>query len=475
MVHAEHTYAARIAALLEEVQKACGPLAKPMLHHDPKSAEEYYEHPRRELLPAIPQRARRILDVGCGAGALGKLLKEERGVEEVCGVEFIEEAYERACKVLDRVLLGNIEEMALPWDDGHFDCIICADVLEHLTDPSAVLAKLNRVLAPHGVIVISVPNARFFDVIQMLSYGSWTYCEQGIMDATHLRFFTRTDLRTMIENGGMDTIEILPLNQWPPSYVPKNQDGSLTMGLITVEDVDDADYDEFLTYQWLAIVGKPGFDPLALARQALDSGAYEVALGLAVDAIGVDEVEQFSLAARALARLGQLEKADETYRTLLEKSDAPAIQGEYGILLVAMNDAARAKPYLERALAALPDFDRVDGALGLIAYQAGDLEAAYPHLKRALEASFSNRGLLESFMDVAARLGRLEEAVATMKSYLEFFPGNLDLKVTYARVLCTLGDFAGAREQVELVLLFDATHEGAQILAEALAREHGGD
>src|SRR5690606_5474085 len=128
--------------------------------------------------------ARRVLDVGCGAGALGRLLKEERRVEEVCGVEFIEEAYRRACTVLDRVLLGNIEEMSLPWPDEHFDCIVCADVLEHLVNPSAVLAKLSRVLAPRGVIVISVPNARFFEVLHMLSSGAWTYFEQGIMDAT---------------------------------------------------------------------------------------------------------------------------------------------------------------------------------------------------------------------------------------------------------------------------------------------------
>lgn len=463
-----HTYGRRIQTLMDEVQKVCGPLAKPMLHHDPKTAEEYYEHPRRELLPAIPQRARRVLDVGCGAGALGKVLKEERGVEVMCGVEFIEEAYHRARGVLDQVLLGNIEEMDLPWEDGYFDCIICADVLEHLVDPSAVLAKLNRVLSPQGLIIISVPNARFFDVVQMLSYGSWTYCEQGILDATHLRFFTRIDLRTMIEQGGMEAADILPLNQWPPSHLPKNEDGSLSLGLITYENVDDEAYDEFLTYQWLAVVCKPGFDPLALARQAMDAGEYEVALGLAADAVGVNDIEQYSLAARALARLGQLEKADETYRTLLSKTEAPEILGEYGILLLAMNDGVQARPYLERALAALPDFDRADGALGLLKYQAGDLEGSYPHLERALAASFSNRGLLDSFMDVASRLKRLDAALPTIQSYLEFFPGNLDLKITYARVLCDLGDPAGAREQVDLVLLFDAAHQGALALQQAL-------
>lgn len=466
----EHTYAKRIAWMLDDIQRETGSLAKPLLHHDPKSAEAYYEHPRRELLPAIPLRARRILDVGCGAGALGGLLKEERGVEEVCGVEFIEEAFLRARDVLDRVLHGNIEEMALPWDDGYFDCIVCADVLEHLADPSAVLKKLNRVLAPHGVIVISVPNVRYFEVIHMLSHGAWTYYEQGIMDATHLRFFTRTDLRAMIEAGGLEAADVLPLNQRPPEHLPKNPDGSLTLGLVTMEDVDDTAYEEFLTYQWLGIACKTGVDRLGLARQALGVGEYEAAIGFAMDAAAVDDVARYGIVARALGRLGQLEKAAETYRMLLETADAPEIEGEYGILLLAMNDAAAAKPRLERALAAHPDFDRAEGALGLIAYQRGDLESAFSHLRRALEANYANRGLIESLVDVAARLGRLPDARPVMQAYLEFYPGNLDLKITYARMLCDLGDVDAAREQIDLVQLFDADHAGARALAEALDR-----
>lgn len=469
----EHTYARRVETLLADIERAAGPLAKPALHHEPKSAEEYYEHPRRELLPVIPRTCRRVLDVGCGAGVLGRVLKAERRVAEVCGIEYVEEAAQRARAVLDRVLHGNIEEMALPWEDGYFDCIVCADVLEHLVNPAAVLAKLKRVLARDGVMVISVPNARFYEVIQMLSHGAWTYCEQGIMDATHLRFFTRTDLGTMIESGGMETAEIRPLNARPASYLPKNADGSLTMGLVTVEDVDEAAYNEVLAYQWLAVACKPGVDRLEDARAALDAGNYEAALGLAVDAVGVDEIARHSLAARALARLNQLEKAEETYRNLLEKTDSPEIQGEYGILLLGMDKAAVAKPYLERALAALPEFDRAEGALGLIAYQAGDLEAAFPRLQRALEASFSNRGLLESYLDVAARLERLEEALPVVQSYLEFYPGNLDLKVTYARLLCALNDYAGAREQLDLVHMFDPAHDGAGELAAAMDREAG--
>lgn len=464
-----HSYERRVETILADARQAAAARPKPLLHHDPKTVEAYYEHPRRELLPAIPHSARRVLDVGCGAGALGRLLKEERNVEEVCGIEFIEEAYQRARTVLDRVLLGNIEEMSLPWEDEYFDCIICADVLEHLVDPSAVMAKLGRVLAPHGVIVISVPNIRFHEVIHMLSHGAWTYYEQGIMDATHLRFFTRTDLRIMIENGGMEAVEIIPLNQRPPSFLPLNEDGSLTLGLVTMENVDDEAHGEFLTYQWLGLACKPGIDRLEFARKALESGEYEAAVGHALDAAGVHDVERYSIVAKALARLGQLEKAAETYRHLLEKTPSPTLEGEYGILLLAMNRAAEARPLLERALAAIPDFDRADGALGLIEYQAGHFEAAFPRLQRALDANFANRGLLESFVDVAKRTDMLLEAMPTMVAYLEFYPGNLDLKITHARVLCELNDLNGAREQVDLVLLFDPEHAGAKLLADAMA------
>jgi 2-polyprenyl-3-methyl-5-hydroxy-6-metoxy-1,4-benzoquinol methylase/Tfp pilus assembly protein PilF len=469
-----HTYERRVETILAEARQIAAARPKPLLHHDPKTAEAYYEHPRRELLPAIPASARRVLDVGCGAGALGRVLKEERGVEEVCGIEFIEEAYQRARTVLDRVLHGNIEEMALPWDDEYFDCIVCADVLEHLVDPSAVLGKLSRVLAPRGIIVISVPNIRFHEVIHMLSHGAWTYYEQGIMDATHLRFFTRSGLRTMIENGGMEAVEIIPLNQRPPEMVPKNDDGSLSLGLVTVENIDEEAYGEFRTYQWLGIACKPGIDRLEIARKAMESGEYEAALAHALEAVAVDFEERYSIIAKSLARLGRLEQAAETYLKLLARTPSPLIEGEYGILLLAMNRAGEARPLLERALDALPDFDRADGALGLIEYQVGNHEAAFPRMQRALDANFANRGLLESFVDVAKRIHRLQDALPTMTAYLEFFPGNLDLKITHARVLCDMGDLEGARELVELVLLFDHEHAGANLLAEAMAmREEG--
>lgn len=455
----EHTYAARIQKLIGDIEAVAGPMAIPLAHHDPKSADGYYLHPRRELLHAIPASARRVLDVGCGAGALGKVLKEERGVAEVCGIEYIEEAYQRALNVLDRVYLGNIEEMTLPFEDNYFDCIICADVLEHLVNPEAVLRKLERVLAPHGVVVISIPNARFHEVVQMLGDGYWTYFEQGIMDATHLRFYTRTDLIKMIEAGGLKAASVVPLNARPASMLPKNDDGSLTVGTFTFNDISDGDYEELRTFQHLGIACKANWDCLATANRAMEAGEYEVALNLALDGVGVDEIEQLHIIARAYGRLGNLQKAADAYSALLEKTDAPLILGDYGILHVAMNNMQGARPLLEKALAADPTLDRAEGALGLVAMQEGDNERAFTHIKRAMMANFDHKGLLDRLFDVSRALNRLEDALPVLSAYIDFYPGNLDLKSRYAEVLLDLGRDDEAREQIDMVLLFEPGHE----------------
>ncbi len=464
----EHTYASRIQTMLRDVEKTTGPLAIPLPHHGVKNAEGYYQHPRRELLQGIPVGAKRVLDVGCGAGALGKVLKEERGVEEVCGVEFIEEAYLRAVDVLDRVYLGNIEEMTLPFEDGHFDCIICADVLEHLVEPEAVLRKLDRVLAPHGVIVISIPNARNFEVLHMLGQGCWTYYEQGIMDATHLRFYTRIDFIKMIESAGMKAANVTSINSRPASALPLNEDGSLTIGNFTFHNVSKAEHEEFLTYQHLGIACKASWDALDTANRAMDEGEYEMALGIALDAVGVDEVEQLHIVARAYGRLGSLKEAASAYELALKKSDAPLIVGDYGILLLAMNAPHRAKPLLVQAMAADASLDRVDAALGLIAMQEGALDDAFTHFQRAMLNNFDHKGLFASFLSVARALGRMEEALPVLTAYIEFYPGNLDLKVQFAQALAELGQDAEAREQLDMVVLFDPANEAALRLLSTL-------
>ena len=167
---------------------------------------DYYAHLRAEVIEAIPEGCAVVLDVGCGKGTLGRWLKEQPGMMTVYGAELFPAAGEEARRWLDDVVVGNIEHVALPFPEGTVDCIICADVLEHTADPWAVVAKLKKLLKPDGCIVASIPNVGFHRNIRKMLRGQWTYAQEGLLDKTHLRFFTLETITELFASNGL-TIE----------------------------------------------------------------------------------------------------------------------------------------------------------------------------------------------------------------------------------------------------------------------------
>lgn len=170
---------------------------------------EYYGLLRPEIIERIPLECRSVLDIGCGTGALGKFLKE-KGIARVCGVESVEEVALEAKNWMDEVIVGDVERVDLPFDPGSFDCIICADVLEHLVDPWATVGRLKNFLRPGGAIVASIPNVAFHRVVRNLLKGHWQYAEAGVLDRTHLRFFT---LEGIYELFAMNALKITELKR----------------------------------------------------------------------------------------------------------------------------------------------------------------------------------------------------------------------------------------------------------------------
>ena len=163
-----------------------------------------YANAGKNIEDLVPRSARRVLDVGCGHGVIGASLRLEQEEMEVTGIEINPEIAEAARKNMDRVITGDIEEIDLPFEAGYFDCIILADILEHLVDPWNTLKKLVRHLSFEGVIIASIPNIRNLAVVRTLLDGSWRYEESGILDKTHLRFFALEDMKGLFEQAGID-------------------------------------------------------------------------------------------------------------------------------------------------------------------------------------------------------------------------------------------------------------------------------
>lgn len=170
-----------------------------------------YENPRPEVAELVPRGARRILDLGCSSGALGAALKA-RQPAEVTGVER-DPGYARdAARRLDRVIEGDLERLDLAAEAaGPFDCVIAADVLEHLRDPWTVLRAAAALLAPGGTTVVSLPNVRYWEtLVTLLVRGTWPRRDQGIFDRDHLRWFTLSDARELLEQAGLRVTAVSP-------------------------------------------------------------------------------------------------------------------------------------------------------------------------------------------------------------------------------------------------------------------------
>jgi 2-polyprenyl-3-methyl-5-hydroxy-6-metoxy-1,4-benzoquinol methylase len=175
------------------------------------NAKGYYSN-REEMLNYIPPNVKVVLDIGWGEGRYGHLVEKER-TAEVWGVELDRAAAAKAGMVLDTILVGNIEENNLLMPNHYFDCIIFNDVLEHLQYPWLVLKKVLRYLAINGYVVASIPNVRFYDHMKkLLLHEEWEYVDMGIMDKTHLRFFTRKSIRNMFERCGYDVLYLEGIN-----------------------------------------------------------------------------------------------------------------------------------------------------------------------------------------------------------------------------------------------------------------------
>ena len=239
----------------------------------------YFQQERREIEALVPTGASRILDIGCGEGMLGRILLQ-KGAAEVVGIEADTAVARRAQENLSRVLQGDVESLVLPFEDGYFDCIVLADVLEHLRDPLSALVKLKRHLSDSGAIVASIPNVRFYEVIRRLAEGRWEYEEFGILDKTHLRFFTKKEIEVLFLQAGLELTGITE-NLSPLYYtLPSAHSGDVSFGRVTLHGMTREETKDLFVFQYLIVARKADSEARGRYRRvsaALESGDLESA------------------------------------------------------------------------------------------------------------------------------------------------------------------------------------------------------
>lgn len=189
----------------------------------------------------MPKDAKTFLDVGCGSGRFGSAIKNFFSGSTVWGAEIDPSAADAASQHLDKVIQGDITQSIEQVPDHFFDCIIFNDSLEHIAYPCTLLRQLTGKLTSSGVIVSSIPNVRYYkNLYNLLFRKQWRYEDGGILDRTHLRFFTYKSIIDMFNKTGYDVELIEGIN-------PTRKDKVRFLIFLSLGWLSDIRYLQFVT------------------------------------------------------------------------------------------------------------------------------------------------------------------------------------------------------------------------------------
>lgn len=174
---------------------------------------DYYSHVREDFFHEISKGNNTILEFGCSEGRTGQAIKKAGLADYYVGVDIHEPSVKVASTFLDEAICANLDDFDFSkLGNKKFDYVICGDVLEHLYDPWKALSEIHGLIKPGGKLIITLPNTRHYSVSASLLFkGTWTYSEAGILDRTHIRFFTKSTIMSLFSSEMYELKGIEPL------------------------------------------------------------------------------------------------------------------------------------------------------------------------------------------------------------------------------------------------------------------------
>ena len=199
----------------------------------------YPDLPNPDLLARIPLSARVVLDVGCGSAALSAAYRRRNPTARLLGIDKDPDVAGLAAERLDELAEVDVEDEPMPFDvpEG-IDCIIYGDILEHLRDPWAVMRAHAEALTPDGMMLICIPNLEHWSFADRLLRGTWDYEPSGLLDNTHLRWFSLESMRKGLLSAGLIPCEVFPrvFDAQPARHFASTIAPALTALGVDVED-----------------------------------------------------------------------------------------------------------------------------------------------------------------------------------------------------------------------------------------------
>lgn len=450
------------------------------------SSTRKYRQERGEVIDRIPAGAGTILDIGCGTGLLGRGVRERMGAVTLIGVEQDPVKASEAMSHYDRVIVADAVSWVPDLMKESVDVLIFADILEHVEDPKALLGRYLSWLSPEGVILLSIPNIRYHKVLKELAEGHFRYEQDGILDRSHLRFFTKESMLDLISSAGL-WVESISANvdsryRWvrEGTVQEEGQKIDIDLGSLVIRDQDVEGVRDLFSIQYLFTARRKIQAILERVDRLSDEGTDLDLVSVLLearqdDSLSEEERAEIDLKIGEVASRSQdwaearsaYERAEEAlYRQL---DDRPVLGLGVVDLLTGVPD--KAILWFKMAFDLNPGSWKALSGFGMACQELDRDEEAFFYYGKSLEMEGNQDEVLRMFSEIGRSLGQSDQTIGPLREFLRRDPSNHEVRMMLSEVLLECLNLEEALMEVDWILERDPGNTRAVSLRERIAGE----